>query len=72
LVEHRTENPGVGGSIPPRTTTNTLVLWPSGIIIIAITRYCLNRRNGEGVVLSPRDLEKKRGLPSAGKPLFCL
>jgi hypothetical protein len=24
------------------------------------------------VVLSPRDLEKKRGLPSAGKPLFCL
>lgn len=21
LVEHRTENPGVGGSIPPRTTT---------------------------------------------------
>ena len=20
LVEHRTENPGVGGSIPPRTT----------------------------------------------------
>jgi hypothetical protein len=24
LVEHRTENPGVGGSIPPRTTKKQL------------------------------------------------
>lgn len=26
MVEHRTENPGVGGSIPPRTTKNKMTM----------------------------------------------